>query len=236
MCKLIQGDFFMIPLLVRGIIVYVVVIVSVRLMGKRQIGELQPAELVVTILLSEIAAMPLENSETPLIQSLVSILLLVSLEVVFSVVSLKSRSLRTLMQGHSVMVINNGKIVQKNLKLIRYSIDDLMEALRLKDVFDISTVQYAYIETNGSISVMLKKKSETVTLEDLNIKASDKPIPCLVISDGKIVRKEFEICGLNDNKLNKILSKNNVEKQQVLLMTYAEGGKTNIVVKEDKKC
>ena len=226
----------MIPLLVRGIIVYVVVIVSVRLMGKRQIGELQPAELVVTILLSEIAAMPLENSETPLIQSLVSILLLVSLEVVFSVVSLKSRSLRTLMQGHSVMVINNGKIVQKNLKLIRYSIDDLMEALRLKDVFDISTVQYAYIETNGSISVMLKKKSETVTLEDLNIKASDKPIPCLVISDGKIVRKEFEICGLNDNKLNKILSKNNVEKQQVLLMTYAEGGKTNIVVKEDKKC
>lgn len=225
----------MIPLIIRGLIVYVVVIASVRLMGKRQIGELQPAELVVTILLSEIAAMPLENSETPLIQSLVSIFLLVSFEVILSVFTMKSRKLRTLIQGNSVMIIRNGKLVQKNMKLIRYSVDDLMEALRLKDVFDISTVQYAYIETNGSISIMLKKKSSPATIADIGKKAKDEPIPCLVISDGRIVDKEFELCGLDEDQLENIIKKHNLRKKQILLMTYAENGTTNVVVKEDSK-
>lgn len=225
----------MIPLLIRGFIVYFTVIASVRIMGKRQIGELQPTELVVTILLSEIAAMPLENSETPLIQSLMSIFLFVALEVIVSVCSLKSRKLRTLFQGHSIMVIKDGKIVQKNLKLIRYSVDDIMEALRLKDVFDISTVHYAYIETNGSISTLLKKTSSPVTMGDVKPNAQDDPIPCLVISDGKIVTKEFDICGLNTEKLEKILRKNKLTKDRVLLMTYTRNGKANIVVKEDNQ-
>ncbi len=223
----------MIPLIIRGFIVYIVVIASVRLMGKRQIGELQPAELVVTILLSEIAAMPLENSETPLIQSLVSVFLLVSLEVMFSVFSMKSGKFRTLLQGHSVMIIKEGKILQENMKLVRYSVDDLMEALRLKDVFDIDTVQYAYIETNGSISILLKKQSSPATNGDLNIKANDDPIPCLVISDGKVITREFDVCGLTDNKLEKILKEKKLKKSNVLLMTYSKDGSANIVVRED---
>ncbi len=225
----------MIPLIIRGFIVYIVVIASVRLMGKRQIGELQPAELVVTILLSEIAAMPLENSETPLIQSLVSVFLLVSLEVIFSVCSMKSRKLRTILQGHSVMVIREGKIVQQNLKLVRYSVDDIMEALRLKDVFDIKDVEYAYIETNGSISVMLKENKRTLTTADLNIEVKKEHIPCLVISDGKIVDREFDVCSLTTQKLLKILKKERLSVNDILLMTYSKDGKTNIVVKEADK-
>lgn len=223
----------MIPLIIRGFIVYIVVIASIRLMGKRQIGELQPAELVVTILLSEIAAMPLENSETPLIQSLVSIFLLVSLEVMFSVFSMKSRKFRTLLQGHSVMIIKEGKIIQENMKLVRYSVDDLMESLRLKDIFDINDVWYAYIETNGSISVLPKKESSAVTNSDLDIKAKDDPIPCLVISDGKVITREFDVCGLTEGKLDKILKKKKLEKSKVLLMTYSKDGEANIVVRED---
>ena len=133
----------MLSILIRGIIIYIIVIASVRLMGKRQIGELQPAELVVTILLSDIASMPLQNSNTPLLQSIIAVFLLIALEIITSCLALKFRSFRTLLQGHSVMIVKNGKIVQKNMKQIRYSVDDVIEALRLKDVFDVSKVNFA---------------------------------------------------------------------------------------------
>lgn len=226
-------DKFMMPLMIRGIIIYIVVIASVRLMGKRQIGELQPAELVITILLSEVASLPLQDSETPLIQSLVGIFLLVSLEVIFSVVAMKSRPFRTLLQGHSVMVIKKGEIVQENMKLIRYSVDDIIEALRLKDVFDISEVDYAYIETNGSISVLLKKEHQPVTISDTDLKYKNNCLPCLVISDGKVVKNEFNICNLNENKLKKILDKNNLKIKDILIMTYTADNEANIVVRKD---
>ncbi|MCM1544499.1 MAG: DUF421 domain-containing protein [Ruminococcus sp.] len=223
----------MMPLMIRGIIIYLIIIAGVRLMGKRQIGELQPAELVITILLSEVAALPLQDSETPMLQSLVGIFLLIALEVIFSVISMKSRGFRTLLQGHSVMVIKKGEIVQENMKLIRYSVDDIIEALRLKDVFDISEVDYAYIETNGSISVLLKKENQTVTNSDAGIKVENNKLSCLVISDGKFVKNEFEICNLTENELKKILSKNKLAASDVLLMTHSEDGRSNIVVRKE---
>ncbi|MBR2893562.1 MAG: DUF421 domain-containing protein, partial [Clostridia bacterium] len=140
-------------LLFKGIIVYVAVIIAMRFMGKRQIGELQPGELVITFLLSEVAAMPLQGDDIPVLSSVSLVFLLVVLEMASSFLSMKSRSYRTLIQGHSVLIIKEGKLLKKNMKMIRYSNDDLMEALRLKDVFDIDTVQYAYIETNGSVSI-----------------------------------------------------------------------------------
>lgn len=222
----------MLPVIIRGIIIYIFIIATVRLMGKRQIGELQPSELVVTMLLSEIAAMPLQDSKISLIQSLTTIFLLAALEVIASVLALKSEKFRTLLQGHSVMVIKNGKIIQQNMKLIRFSVEDLIEALRLKDVFDISTVDYAYIETNGSLSVLLNGKSSTVTASDLNIEKEDEPLTCLVISDGKIINREFGICDLDEKKLLKILKKKHIKKENILLMTYSSDGKTNIVERE----
>ena len=176
----------MINILIRSAIVYVSVIAAVRLMGKRQIGELQPSELVITILLSEIASIPIEDNDYPLFLCFLSVALLVSIEILFSVISLKHRAFRTLLQGNSVMVINDGKIIHKHIKSIRYSVEDLIEALRLKDVFDISQVQYAYIETNGSISIQLKSEFRPVSMNDLHKKAKTEPIPCLVISDGQI--------------------------------------------------
>ena len=127
-------------LLFKGIIVYVAVIIAMRFMGKRQIGELQPGELVITFLLSEVAAMPLQGDDIPVLSSVSLVFLLVVLEMASSFLSMKSRSYRTLIQGHSVLIIKEGKLLKKNMKMIRYSNDDLMEALRLKDVFDIDTV------------------------------------------------------------------------------------------------
>lgn len=222
----------MLILMIRGLIIYVVVITSVRLMGKRQIGELQPSELVITILLSEVASMPLQDSEIPMLHSLVCIFLLVSLEVVSSILSMKSRGFRTLMQGNSVLIISNGQINQKNMKKIRYSVDDLIEALRLKDVFDISQVQYAFVETNGAISVILKPENRTITLQDMQIPIKDDGFASLVISDGKILENELELCLMKKSDVEKILRDKNLTQKQVLIMTCDNNGKLNIVQKE----
>lgn len=221
----------MINLVIRCAVIYFIVIASVRLMGKRQIGELQPSELVITILISDVASMPLQNMEMPILSAIVSLLLLVMFEVLISVLSIKSRTLRKILQGNSVMIIKDGKLIEKQIKLIRYSIDDLMEALRLKDVFDISQVQYAYIETNGAISVELKPQYRTITLEDMKLAAGSSSIPCLVICDGTVVDSEFDVCNMTEEKLKKILRKSNIEVEDVLMMTVDSAGKTYIKLK-----
>lgn len=223
----------MINLVIRCAVIYFIVIASVRLMGKRQIGELQPSELVITILISDVASMPLQNMEMPILSAIVSLLLLVMFEVLISVLSIKSRTLRKILQGNSVMIIKDGKLIEKRIKLIRYSIDDLMEALRLKDVFDISQVQYAYIETNGAISIELKPQYRTITLEDMKLAAGSSSIPCLVICDGTVVDSEFDVCNMTEEKLKKILRKSNIEVEDVLMMTVDSAGKTYIKLKEE---
>ena len=225
----------MINLVIRCVIIYVVVIAMVRLMGKRQIGELQPSELVITILISDVASMPLQNMEMPLISTVTSLLVLVMFEVLLSVISIKSRKARKLLQGNSVMIIKNGKLIESSLRLIRYSIDDLMEALRLKDVFDISQVQYAYIETNGSISVELKPQHRTITLQDLSMATEKVSIPCLVICDGEIVDSEFDVCNMTREKLYKILDEKELSAKEILLMTVDSSGRSYIRLKEVKK-
>ena len=130
-------------ILIKGLIIYIVVAVAVRFMGKRQIGELQPGELVITIVLSQIATMPLQDKDFPIISGIALVFLFVTLELFSSFLAMKFRPYRTIMQGHSVLIIKDGKLLKKNLSMIRYSNDDLIEALRLKDVFDISDVLYA---------------------------------------------------------------------------------------------
>lgn len=220
--------------LIRGLIIYVIVIASVRLMGKRQIGELQPGELVVTMLLSEVASMALQGDNLPLYSSISLIFLFVALEILSSVLSLKFKKYRNMLQGKSVLVIEDGVISEKNLKLIRYSVDDLIENLRLNNVFDISQVQYAYIETNGSVSVLLKPEYRTVTPKDLKLKCENEPLPCLVISDGDIVREEFSVCGMSEEKLHKILMSKGTTRKNILLMTADKSGRFFIIEKDKK--
>ena len=153
--------------LIRTVILYVLAIVSIRVMGKRQIGELQPSDLVVTLLISQIISIPIQDTDIPLVNTLIPIFLLVGFEILTSVFNMKSIKFRTFMQGHPVVIINDGVLNQKLLKDLRFTIDDLLEALRQKDIFDIAQVQYAVVETNGQISVLLKPEYDTVTREDL---------------------------------------------------------------------
>lgn len=218
--------------IIRTLILYFTVICVVRLMGKRQIGELQPSELVITLLLSEIIAMPMENNDIPLISTVIPVMLLVTLEIITSAISMKSLKFRFLVQGHPIIIIRNGELQQKEMKKLRLTIDDILESLRQKDIFDISLVSYAILETNGQMSVMLKPDYETVTNKNAGIQAEDSGIPCVVITDGQIERSAFDDCDMTDEKLQNIIKKQNIDVGSTLLMTLDKSG-NSVIIKKD---
>ena len=218
--------------LIRTVILYVFAIASLRVMGKRQIGELQPSDLVITLLISQIISIPIQDTDIPLVNTVIPILLLVGFEILTSVFNMKSIKFRSLMHGHPVVVINNGKLNQKMLKELRFTLDDLLESLRQKDVFDISQVQYAIVETNGQLSILLKPEYTPVTRDDLNISTHSQGYKCPVVIDGKIVSEDFHICNMTNKKIEKIAKKEKLEIKDIMLMTVDETGNHTIIRKE----
>ena len=178
----------------RVLILYPVVVFGIRLMGKRQLGELQPTELVVTILISNIATLPLEDQNLPLLMSIVPMLLLVCFEVLLSWGVLKSRRLRHLLSGSPQVIIRGGKINREIMQALRFSLDDLMTALRGSGVFDITEVQLAVVETNGKVSVYQKAPARPVTCADLQLRPDAKDPPEVLIADGCIIEGTVENC------------------------------------------
>lgn len=209
-------------------------IIIMRVMGKRQIGELQPTELVITLLLSEIIAIPMQDNDIPLVSTFIPALVLVGFEIITSLISLKSVRFRSLIQGHSIIIIDDGKLNYEKIKELRFSIDDILEALRQKDVFDISQVQYAIVETNGNISVMLKPENEPVTMKDLHLACDDNGLPCIVILDGEVIKADFRTCHMTDKKLEKILKNDKIDIKNTLLMTVDKSGNKVVLGKEKK--
>lgn len=220
---------------IRTVVLMLVIIISVRIMGKRQIGQLQPSELVVTILLSEMAATPMQDNDIPILNTLVAIAVLIGIEIILSAVSMKSLKLRSVLQGNSLILIRDGVLDQKQMKRMRYTIDDVLEALRQKDVFDISDVQYAIAETDGSISVLLKPERQAASALDVNNVPVDRGFPSVVIMDGRILHNDFSECGMTDKKLRKIVTASGLEAEEIFLMTVNKAGEINIIKKEQAK-
>lgn len=220
--------------LIRAFILYILIFFCMRLMGKRQLGELQPTELVITILVSAIAAVPMQDNALPLGNSIVAVLLLVSLEIINTSIGLKSRKWRSFIEGNSIVVIRDGKVDQKQMKRLRFSADDLLDQLRQKDIFDINDVKYAIIETNGQLSVMLKPEKEPVTAEMIDVKGSEKDLPYMIINDGAVIHEAFGDCNMTDSKLEKILKKDKIEIKEIFFMLADKSGSYTIVRKEDK--
>ena len=221
--------------LFRTIILYILVLITIRILGKRQVGELQPADLVLTILLSEILVIPMQDPEIPLIHTVIPVLLLIGFEIVISVISLKSLRFRTLLQGNSLIVIRNGVVDQKQLQRLRFTIDDLLEALRKKDVFDITTVEYAIVETDGTLSVLLKPEHTVPAAGNLKVHLPDNGMPTVIISDGKIVETDFKECNMTPEKMDKLIQKKHIIVKDVLLMTMDKNGNTHMIKKADSK-
>ena len=224
----------MIEVIIRTLIVYVTVILSIRIMGKRQIGDMQPGELVITILISDLAAAPIIDLKSPIVMGAIPIVVLVFLEVVISKIVLHSIFVRRLMNGHSAIIIRDGKIDQILLKKLRISVDDLMELLRGENVFDVSTVAYGILETNGSMSVMLKTREQTATKGDVGAKPAHAALPIPIITDGVLRKDELTFAHITRQKLDSILQKEKINIKDIFLLTVDQNGDT-CIVKRDKK-
>ena len=213
---------------------YIFVTLAIRLMGKRQIGDLLPNELVVTLLISEIAAIPLQDRNTPLIMGIAAIFTLVILEIIISVITMKSRSLRQLMSGKAVVIIKNGVLDEKAMKRVRITVLDLIELLRQNGVFDISEVAFAVLEVNGNLSVLKRSAFENVTRKDMKIKAAQSLLPLPVICDGKLIFSSLGELEITKQEIDVELEKRGLKTKDVFLLT-ADRDKTLRIVKKEKK-
>lgn len=219
-------------ILIRSVILYVLVIFAVRLMGKRQLGELQPSELVITILVSNIATLPIEDVNIPVIVGVTPILSLVCFEVMVSWLDLKLPKLRRLISGSPKIIVRNGCIERDILRELRFSSDDLLMALRSKDIFDISEVQFAIVETTGSVSVMKKPSEDTPTRSDMKLSADCSDPPVMIISDGKFIPQAMKSLKLSRCAVEMLLSANEMSVNDVFIMTADSDGNCFIADKQ----
>ena len=224
----------MIISVIRTILLYIVIILAIRIMGKRQIGELQTSELVVTLLISDIAAIPMQNTEQSLLSGIVPILILIVCEIIISFLMLKRAGFRRIICGKPIVIISDGKINQSEMHRLRMSTEDLSEELRQQGIFNIEDVGFAIVETNGKLSVLKKPEKDIPTAEELGIKTNDKGLEVVVISDGEISKYSLKICCLNRDWLFDILKKENIELNDVFLMIANGQGEYKIIEKERK--
>ncbi len=222
----------MLSVIIRTVVAYFTVIISIRIMGKRQIGDMQPGELAVTVLMSELAASPLENTDMPIYKCIVPVAVLVLSEYAVSKLVLRSIFVRRLMNGHSAVIIRDGRVDQRLLKRLRISVDDLMEILRGQNVFDIETVAYGILETNGDLSVLLKREEQGVTRGDLGLATGDDDMPIPVITDGAVRREELLFTHMSRERLMNALSSRGLRPGDIFLMTVDQSGKINVIKKE----
>ena len=222
----------MIISVIRTILLYIFIITSIRIMGKRQISELQTSELVITFLLSDIAAIPMQDNDQSMVSGIVPLLVLVICEIVISVLMLKHTRLRKLICGKPVIVINNGKVDQKAMEKLRMSAEDLFKELRQKDVFHIEDVDYAIVETNGKMSILKKASCDFVTAKQLGVNTNNEGIQTVIVSDGQIAESSLEFCHLDKNWLKGILKLENTKLQEIFIMT-ADKGKHYRIIKSE---
>lgn len=218
-------------LFIRTIIVYSLVIFSLRLMGKRQIGELQPSELVVAIMISDLATNPMSDMSIPLLYGIVPIFTLVVCEVLLSFLSLKNEWIRVFLSGKPQLLMKKGKLQRKEMLNSRVNTDDLMEELRKAGYFSLSDVDTVILETGGSISVIPTKESSPPTNKDLNIEVSQQQIPYIYVSDGKIRKSELYRSGKNEQWIKNELKRRNISSIENVFI-LSEDGEKNIFVQQ----
>ena len=220
---------------IRSAILYLLLILSVRLMGKRQIGEMEPSEFVVTMLLANLAAIPMQDSTLPLLSGLVPILTVLAMELVFAWLCLRSIRLRKLLCGKPVLLIYNGEICQQNLRRTRINADELTEHLRENGIMDPATVKYAILETDGNISTFPYGKDRPPTAKEAGVRAEDDALPYTLISDGHILQDNLDTAGRDRRWLEGELAKLGCHARDIFLLTVDDTGKLYVARKEPKK-
>ena len=218
----------------RAIVLYLIVLIVMRLMGKRQIGELQPFELAISIMIADLASVPMSELGIPLTNGIIPILGLLVMDLLISWLNMKSINFRKIVCGKPSILVYRGKIDEKQLKKERFTINELQERLRGNDIFDIADVEYAILETNGEISVITKPEKKNLTPEDMGIKAEYEGIPYDLVVEGKVMHENLKTIGKNEKWLDKELDKFNTKSKDVLIATI-NGKRRNLLPDSDYK-
>ena len=218
--------------LIRTIVLYAFIIFAIKMMGKRQISDLQTSELVITILISNIAAIPMQNTAQPLLTGIIPILVLICCEILASFLMLKNLKIRQLICGKPIIVINEGKIDQKAMEYLRLSTEDLSEQLRQLDVFSLDDVWFAIMETNGQMSVMKKSEKQPPDAMALKLKVPNGELETVVVSDGIISESSLQRCDLSKDWLSEIFEKEKVKLEDIFIMTAKKSKQYKIIKKE----
>lgn len=203
----------------RTIILYLTMIVVIRLMGKRQIGQMEPSEFVVSMMVANLATIPMEDDGIALFAGFVPILTILGAELILSYLNLKNSRIRKLLCGKPVILIENGNILQQNLRKVRISLDELTGHLREKDVLDIRSVQYAILETNGNLSVFPYPKEKPASAKDAGIQVRQQFLPVTIVSDGELMLHNLKLAKKDEKWLNRILEQNQATLQDTWLLT-----------------
>ena len=225
----------MLIIFIRTIVLYTCILVTMRIMGKRQLGELEASELAVTIIISELAAIPMQNIEIPLLYGILPSFTIVGLEFLLSFGLVKSIRFRSIVCGKPSIIIQNGEILQKELRKNRISIDEIIEALRMLNVTDISTIKYGVLETSGKMSVLPYGDRLPLTLKDMEKKADDNGIPIIVVSDGRVLSANMEIRNVDKTWIENYLKKNKYPSAKNIFLMTIDDNQNVYVAKRDRK-
>lgn len=218
---------------VRTIILYLIIIAGIRLMGKRQVGELEPSELVLDLIIADLAAVPMQDFGIPLLSGILPILTLLCVTMILSVLTMKNVRFRAIICGRPSIIVKNGTLDQKEMRRNRFTVDELSEELRCQGVTDLSTVKYAILETNGRVSVVPFANQRPVTAEQMNLSPEDVGLPRVIINDGRLLERNLKAHGLNRGWLEKCLREHGVTSAgEVFLLSVDEQNRVYFVPRE----
>ena len=220
---------------IRTLLIYIFVLFALRLMGKREIGQLQPYELVVTIMIADLASVPMQDVAIPILQGIIPIFALVFGQIIISYLNLKSGIMRRIICGKPTIMIKKGKIVEKSLKEQKYTINGLLTQLRVAGYSNLKNVDYAILETSGAISVIPKTDAMPATKKDVKINSQYQGFPRAFVIDGSFIEENIQNSNLSKEKIISILKNNKMEIEDVLLLIIDESNEIFIQEKEYKK-
>ena len=211
--------------LLRTIILYILIIAGVRLMGKRQVGELEPSELVLSLIIADLASVPMQDYGIPLLTGIVPILTLLSVTMILSVLTMKSVRFRALLCGKPSVVVRNGAVDQREMAKNRLTVDELLEELRIQGYTDLSVVKYAILETNGQLSVLPYANQKPPTAREMKVSVEEGGLPRVVVSDGKLLERNLKALGRDRSWLDRQLTQRGCKDvSKVFLLLVDEGG------------
>ncbi|MBQ8910002.1 MAG: DUF421 domain-containing protein [Oscillospiraceae bacterium] len=222
----------MLNIFARGVLLYLVLIAGIRFLGKRQLGQLEPSEVAVTMLVADLASIPMQDENISITSGLIPIAAVLGTELLLSFLSMRSVKLRKLLCGKPVILMENGRFLQDNMRKNRVTLDELISQLREKDVLDPATVQYAILETGGNLSVFPFSQERPATAKEAGIPTPEQKLPITIISDGRLLEDNLKKAGKDQKWLQKVLSKEKTTQKGTFLLTVDENNDIRLYKKE----